>query len=149
MKISPTEVQKLREASGAGVMDAKRALEDAGGDFERALGIIKEKGLARVAKRADRETGAGLIYSYVHAERIGVILDLRAETDFVVNSDPFRDLARELAMQIAANGPENVAALLEQPYIRDEKRTVESLVQDVVAKVGENVRVNKFYRLEI
>lgn len=149
MKISPSDVQKLREVSGAGVMDSKKALEDAGGNFEKAIEIIREKGLARVAKRADRETGAGLIYSYVHAERIGVILDLRAETDFVVKSDPFRNLAQELAMQIAASGPEDVEALLAQPYIRDEKKTVQSLVQEVVAKVGENVRVNKFCRLEI
>lgn len=149
MKVSSADIQKLREVSGAGVMDSKKALEDAGGDFDKALAVIREKGLAKVAKREGRETGAGLIYSYVHAERIGVLVDLRAETDFVVRSDPFRSLAHELAMQIAAAGPENVDELLKQPYIRDEKRVVENLVQDVIAQVGENVRVNKFYRLEL
>ena len=130
-------------------MECKKALEDTGGNFEAALSLIKERGFAKVALRADRETGAGLVYSYVHAERIGVILDLRAETDFVVRSEPFRRLAHELAMQIAASNPGDVEELLKQSYIRDEQRTVESLVQEVIAKVGENVRVNKFCRIEV
>lgn len=149
MKVSSADVQKLREATGAGVMDSKRALEDAGGDFDKAIQVIREKGLAKAAKREGRDTGAGLIYSYVHAERIGVLVDLRAETDFVVKSDPFKSLAHELAMQIVAVAPEGVEDLLKQPYIRDEKRIVENLVQDVIAQVGENVRLNKFYRLEL
>ncbi len=149
MDISALDIQKLRDACGAGIMDCKRALEDSKGDFDRALEIIKARGFAKVEKRAGRETGAGLIYSFVHGERIGVLLDLRAETDFVVRSDPFRDLAKELAMQIAASAPANVDELLRQPYIRDEKRAVESLVQDAIAKVGENIKVNNFSRLEL
>ena len=149
MKISSADVQKLREASGAGVMDVKRALEDAGGDFDKALALIKERGLSKVEKRAGRETGAGLVQAYVHGGRIGAILDLRAETDFVVKSDPFQKLAHELAMQIAASAPEDVEKLLKQPYIKDESRTVESLIQEVVAKVGENIKVNKFFRIEL
>ncbi len=142
-------IQKLREITGAGVMECKKALADARGDFDRAKEMIHERGLAKVEKRAGRETGAGLIETYVHNERIGVMLDLRAETDFVVRSDPFRELARELAMQIAAMAPETAEELLEQPYIRDESKTVGDLVKDVIARVGENVRVNKFHRIEL
>ncbi len=141
-----TEVQKLREATGAGVMDCKRALQDAEGNFESAKKLIEERGLAKVEKRADRETGAGLIKAYVHNERIGVLLDVRAETDFVVRSEPFKELAQELVMQIAAMDPQSVDELLEQPYVRDESRKVNALVQSVIARVGENVRVNRFVR---
>ena len=130
-------------------MECKKALEDAKGDVEKAKAFIHERGLVRVEKRSGRETGAGLIESYVHNERIGVILDLRAETDFVVRSDPFRQLARELVLQISASAAETVEGLLKEPYIRDESKTVADLVNDVIAKVGENVRINKFCRLEV
>lgn len=142
-------IQKLREATGAGVMECKRALADANGDFDRAKELIRERGLTKVEKRAGRETGAGLVETYVHNERIGVMLHLQAETDFVVRSEPFRQLARELVMQIAAMGPETVEELLGQPYVRDESKTVNDLVKDVIARVGENVRVNKFCRFEV
>jgi elongation factor Ts len=105
--------------------------------------------LAKVEKRADRETGAGLVQSYVHNERIGVLVDLRAETDFVVRSEPFRILAKDVAMHIAAAAPENVEELLAQPYIKDESRTVKDVIGEVIAKVGENVSVKQFYRIEV
>lgn len=149
MKVGTSDIQKLREATGAGVMESKKALEDAEGDFDRALGLIKERGFSKMEKRAGREAAAGLIHSYVHADRIGVIVDLRAETDFVVRSEPFKELAHELAMQIAASNPKDVDELLEQPYIKDEKRKVMDLVKDVIAQVGENVKINQFSRLEI
>jgi len=143
------DIQKLREVTGAGVMECKRALTDAGGDFERAKALIHERGLAKVEKRSSRETGAGLVESYVHNERIGVLVDVRAETDFVVRSEPFRKLAHELALQISAMAPLTVEELLKQPYIKDESKTVDDLVKDVSARVGENVRVNVFHRVEI
>jgi elongation factor Ts len=142
-------IQKLREVTGAGVIECKRALMDAEGDFDRAVRLIHERGLVRVEKRRDRETGAGLIESYVHNERIGVLLDLRAETDFVVRSEPFRALAHELAMQIAAMEPKDIEELLKQPYIKDESKTVKDIVNEVIARVGENIRVNAFSRLEV
>ena len=142
-------VQKLREATGAGVMECKKALQESGGDYDRAVEIIHEQGLSKVAKRAGREAGAGLVHAYTHNERIGVILDIRAETDFVVRSEPFKELTHEIAMQIAAMAPKNVEELLRQPYIKDESKTVESLVKGVIAKVGENVKVNVFYRIEV
>lgn len=145
---SSEAVQKLREATGAGVMDCYRALQEAGDDFDAAVKVIREKGFSKVEKRADRETGAGVIHSYLHNGRIGVLLNLRAETDFVVRSEPFQELAHELAMQIAASAPKDVEALLAEPYIKDESRTVKDLVTEVIAKTGENVSIKEFSRLE-
>lgn len=142
-------LQKLREQTGAGIVDCKKAFDEAGGDIDKAAEILHKKGMAKVEKRADREAGAGLAYSYVHNDRIGVLLDLRAETDFVVRSEPFQQLASELAMQIAAMGGETVDEVLAQPYVKDEKRTVADLIKDVIARVGENVKLNKFFRLEV
>ncbi|MEK7212324.1 MAG: translation elongation factor Ts [Patescibacteria group bacterium] len=143
------DIQKLRDITGAGVMECKRALVEAGNDLEKAKQLIHERGLVKVEKRAGRETGAGLVQSYIHNERIGVLLDIRAETDFVVRSDPFRNLARELAMQIAAADPADVDAFLAQPYIRDESKTVDAIIKEVIARVGENIKVNKFHRIEL
>lgn len=148
-EITAEMVQKLREVTGAGVMDCRKALVEAEGDFDRAKALIGERGIAKVEKRAGRETGAGLAYSYIHADRIGVLLEVRAETDFVVRSEPFQALARDLAMQIAASAPANVDELLAQPYVKDESRIVKDIVNDVIAKVGENVVVAQFYRIEV
>ena len=147
-EISTEAVQKLREATGAGVMDCHRALIDAKGDFDAAIAIIREKGFSKMEKRAGRATGAGLVRSYVHNDRIGTLLELRAETDFVVRSEPFQDLARELTMQIAASAPKDVEELLGQQYIKDESKTVKDLLGEVVAKVGENISIGQFYRIE-
>lgn len=143
------DVQKLREVTGAGVMDCKRALDEAGGDFDRAVAIIHEKGISKVEKRADRATGAGLIQSYVHNERIGVLLELRAETDFVVKSDPFKKLAHDLVMHIAAMGPANVEELLAQPFVKEPSVTVKDIVNKVIAQVGENIKVANFSRMAV
>lgn len=148
-EITVEAVQKLRELTSAGVMDCRKALIEANGDFDLAVKIIHEKGLAKMEKRADRETGAGLVQSYVHNERIGVIVDVRAETDFVVRSEPFRVLAKDIAMHIAAAAPTNVEELMAQPYIKDESRTVKDIVSEVVAKVGENISVRQFSRIEV
>ncbi len=147
--VTAEEVQKLREMTGAGVMDCRKALIEAEGNFDRATAIIREKGFAKAEKRGDRATGAGLVETYVHNERIGVLLDVRAETDFVVRSEPFRALAHDLAMHIAAVGPETVEELLAQPYVKDESKNVKDVIGEVIAKVGENVSVNKFFRIEV
>lgn len=149
MKNKVNNVQKLREMSGAGVMECKRALEEAGGDFEKAMNLVREQGLTKVEKRSGREAGAGLVHSYVHNERIGVLVDLRAETDFVVRSEPFRKLVHDLAMHIAAAAPADVDELIGQPYIKDETKTVKDIVNEVIAQVGENIKINKFYRIEV
>ncbi|MEK7611796.1 MAG: translation elongation factor Ts [Patescibacteria group bacterium] len=143
------DVQRLRETTGAGIMECKRALVDAGGDFEKAKAILKEKGLKRASSKAERATGAGWLESYIHNGRVGVLLEIRAETDFVLKSEPFRNLAKEIVMQITAMAPESVEALLAQPYVKDDKLTIGDLVQDTIAKIGENIQVTRFSRYEV
>ena len=140
------DIKNLRERTGAGVMDAKRALEEANGDLDKAIGIIREKGLVKAEKKSDRATGAGLIFSYIHNDRIGVLLDIRCETDFVARTEDFRQLSRDIAMQIAAMEPESVEALYEEPFIKDQGLTVLNLIKGVIAKLGENIKVEKFCR---
>ena len=143
------DIQKLREATGAGVMECKRALEDAAGDFPKAKELIRERGLVKADKKSERAVNAGIVTSYIHNDRVGVLLELHCETDFVGKSEPFRELAKNLTMQIAAMDPADPEALLAQPFIRDEKTTVEELVKGVIAKVGENIVVERFVRFEI
>jgi len=144
-----TDIQRLREETGAGVMECKRALQDARGDYKKAVALIRERGLLKADKRRDRATGAGLLEAYIHNGRVGVLLDLRSETDFVAHSDPFRELAHELALQISAMAPENTTALLAAPYIKNASQTVEEVIKGVIAKVGENIRVERFTRYEL
>jgi len=143
------EVQKLREATGAGVMECKRALEDSKGDFEKAVALIMERGLVKAEGKQERVAGAGVVKSYIHNDRVGVLLQIHSETDFVAKSDPFKELAHNVAMQIAAMDPVDVQALLEQNYIKDEGKTVEQLIKETIAKVGENIKVERFARYEI
>ncbi|MEK7626783.1 MAG: translation elongation factor Ts [Patescibacteria group bacterium] len=142
-------VIKLRETTGAGVMECKRALEKAGGNLDKAVEFIHEAGLLKAESKKERKTGAGLIHTYIHNERVGVILEVRAETDFVVRSEPFKELAHNIVMQIAAMGPASVEELLKQPFIRDESKTIADMVKGVTAKVGENIKVEKFCRYEL
>ncbi len=143
------DIVTLREITGAGVMECKRALEEADGDIEKAKTIIYERGLVKAESKQERATGAGFLYSYIHNNRVGVLLELRAETDFVVKSDPFRALAHELAMQIAAMEPETVEMLLTQEYIKDPSTNIADLIKSVTAKVGERIKVERFTRYEI
>jgi len=138
------DIKNLREQTGAGIMDAKRALEEASGDITKAIQIIQAKGLVKAEKRNERATGAGLIVSYIHNDRIGVLLDIRCETDFVARTDDFRELARNVAMHIAAMNSTNIEALFTEPFIKDQSVSIENLVKGVIAKVGENIRIEKF-----
>lgn len=143
------DIQKLRERTGAGVMDCKKALEKAGGDFEKAKVLIQEQGLIKAEKKTGRETGAGLLEAYIHNNRVGVLLELCCETDFVARAEPVKELAHDLAMHIAAMDPEDTEALLSQLYIKDETQTVENIIKQVIAKVGENIRVARFMRYQV
>ncbi|MEK7193769.1 MAG: translation elongation factor Ts [Patescibacteria group bacterium] len=143
------QIQKLRELTGAGVMECNKALKEAAGDFEKAIAVIHEMGLVKAGKKGERLTGAGLLESYVHNERVGVLLELRCETDFAARNPLFKELAHNLTMQIAAMNPEGVEDLLEQVYIKDESITVETLIKQAIAKIGENIRVERFCRYEI
>lgn len=144
-----TAIQKLREETGAGVMDCKRALEEAGGDYNRAVKIIAEKGVAKAEKKSDRATGAGLLESYIHNGRVGVLLELRVETDFVAHSEPVKQLVKDLVMHIAAMAPESVDDLLKQPFVKDQDMTIEALLTNTIAKVGENMKIARFARYQV
>src|SRR5919199_2089030 len=159
MPSTTEQIKELRDKTGAGIMECKKAIEDAQGDLARAVQLIKERGLAIAAKKAEREAGQGLIDSYVHAGRIGAMIELNCETDFVARTDDFRRLAREIAMQVAATSPSRLSSqeastdgdvpLLDQPYIRDPAKTVQDLVNETIAKVRENIVIRRFARFEL
>jgi len=149
-KIDPKDVARLRTETGAGVMDSKRALEDAQGDYDKAKALIAERGLDKAAKKSGREAREGVVASYIHANgRIGSLVELASETDFVSRGDEFRELAQELAMQVAAMAPADVDELLGQAYIRDASKTIKDLVTAVAASTGENVHVRRFQRFAL
>ncbi len=147
--VKSEDVQKLREATGAGVMECKRALEDSSGDFEKAKEFLRKRGLEKADTKSERVAKSGIITSYIHNDRVGVLLELHCETDFVGKADPFRELAKNITMQIAAMDPVDVPALLAQPFIKDDKTSIEELIKGVIAKVGENIVVGRFVRFEI
>ena len=163
--VTANDVKRLREETGAGVMDSKRALEQAGGNFDEAKKILREHGAAAAAKRADRTTGQGLVEAYIHgAGRIGALIELQCETDFVARTDTFKQLARDVAMQVAAMNPsallpEDVPAdfvgtreenaLLTQNFIKDGSKKIQDLIQDASAVTGENIRIAHFSRFEL
>jgi elongation factor Ts len=158
MPTSTERIKELREKTGAGVMECKRALDE-GGSMDEAEQLLKKWGLATAEKKAGRETSQGLIDSYIHAGRIGAMVELNCETDFVARTDDFKMLAREVAMQVAATNPSRISAqeessdgdvpLLDQPYIRDPGRTVQDLVNEAIAKVRENIVIRRFARFEL
>ena len=195
MEITTEMIKELRAATNAGVLDCRKALEDAGGDFQKAVDWLREKGMATAAKRADREASQGVVELYSHGGgRVGVMVEVNCETDFVARSDKFRELAHELALQIAASAPRFLKAeeipadvleheaeiararakeegkpdnilekivhgrlekfkdevvLSRQAYIRDESMTVEKLILQTVAAIGENVIVRRYQRWEL
>jgi elongation factor Ts len=188
-------VKELRERTGSGIMDCKKALQESGGDMEKAIVYLRERGLAVAAKKAGRVTGEGLVESYIHAGgKIGVLIEVNCETDFVAKTDDYHTLCKELAMQVAAANPTYVGrsdvpqetidaeksvleiqarndgkpekviekivngriekfykdiCLLEQLYIRDSEKTVQDLVSEYIAKLGENIVVNRFCRFKL
>ena len=143
------EITKLRERTGAGVMDCKKALEEAGGDVEKAVAIIHERGFSKAEKKKDRATGAGLLHTYIHNGRVGVLLLIRCETDFVARGEDFKDLAHDIVMQIAAMDPQDIKALLAQNFVKEESITIEARIAKTIAKLGENIKIEKFCRYEI
>ena len=165
MDVSAEQIKNLREKSHAGVMNCRSALIKAEGDIDKALLILKEQNLVVVEKKASRVTKQGLIESYVHAGgRIGVVIEVNCETDFVARTDDFKQLAHNLAMQVAALAPVCItkeeipqrddidpatAALLTQPYIKDTTLTVQDIINEVISKTGENIKVRRFVRYEL
>lgn len=142
-------VKKLREETGAGIADIKQALEEAGGDVEKAREIIKQKGLEKGTKKSEREVKAGVVETYSHGGQVGVLVELLCETDFMARTDDFKNLAHELALQIASMDPSSVEELLSQEYIRDPSQTVGQLVKSVIGKLAENIQVGRFERIAL
>jgi elongation factor Ts len=194
MAVSIEDIKKLKELTGVGLTDAKKALVEADGNFDKALEAMRKKGLTKAEKKGDREAREGIIDSYVHSGRIGVVVEVNCETDFVARLDDFKKLAHEIAMQVAAMNPQYVSeadipaeemervraeamervknegkpaeiaekivdgqvkkyfaekVLMSQQFILDDKKSVEAYVKENIAKLGENVIVRQFKRIEL
>lgn len=165
MKIPTERVKELREQSGAGIMECHNVLLEVEGDMEKALQALKQQNLFKVAKKRERSTSQGLIENYIHTGgRIGAIIEVNCETDFTARTDEFKQLAHCLAMQVAAMSPQFIseeeipegdtvdaqtACLLLQPYIRDTSMTVQDIIDETIAKVGENIKVGRFIRFAL
>lgn len=150
MTISMDQIKQLREKTQAGIMEAKKALEESNGDMAKAEAWIVAHGLIKAEKKADRETKQGVVGVYVHHDgKRGAMVKLLCETDFVARTDEFKTLARELAMQVTSMNPESKEDFLDQEYIRDAKLKISELIKQVSAKTGENVQLGEFCRMEL
>jgi elongation factor Ts len=150
MAVDVKQIKQLRDETQASIADCRVVLEEAKGNYEKAVELLKKKGIERAEKKATRETGQGLIEAYIHQNgKVGVLVKVLCETDFVARTDDFKHLLHEIAMQIAAMNPKNVEALLKQEYIRDGSVTIENLIKQTIGKLGENIKVESFIRYEI
>lgn len=165
LNITVETIKDLREKCGAGIMDCRGALIAAEGDIDKALESLKKKGLRKAAKKAGRETTEGLVDAYIHpGGRIGALIELNCETDFVALTDEFKDLAHNISMQVAAMCPQCIsedelppdsedspetACLLLQPFIKDPSKTIQDIITETIAKLGENIRLRRFSRFEL
>lgn len=144
------QVKKLREELGLGIMEIKAALEQAEGDEKKAKEILKELGFKKAEKRAEKEVHQGRVATYTHATgKIGVMVELLCETDFVAKNEEFLAVAKDLCLQVAAMDPESVEKLMEQDFIKDGTKKVKDLVTALTAKFGENIKVGRIQRFEI
>ncbi|OGG06035.1 translation elongation factor Ts [Candidatus Gottesmanbacteria bacterium RIFCSPHIGHO2_02_FULL_40_24] len=150
MKITIDRIKKIRELTGYGIMDCRKALEEAAGDEKKAVELLNIWGIEKSAKKKDRETKAGLIQSYIHGEgKIGVLIELLCETDFVARTDDFKNLAHELCLQISSMNPKDIKELLKQEYIRDTGLTIGDMIKQTIGKLGENITVSRFVRMQL
>jgi len=144
------QIKKLREKTGAGVMDAKKALEEARGNMEKAIEFIRAKGFARAEEKSDRDVQSGKVYCYTHlGGTTAAMVEVACETDFVAKNPEFEALCKEIAMQVVSMNPKDVDELLAQPYIRDAAKTIEQLVKELVGKTGENIRIIRLARFKL
>jgi elongation factor Ts len=165
LKISLEMIKELREQSGAGIMQCRNALERTKGNHEKALAFLKEQGMLKAIAKAERTASEGLIEAYIHTGgRVGAMVELNCETDFVARTDEFKQLAHNLAMQVAAMNPKFIgeedipqgadveaeaACLLMQSYIKDEEKSIQDIITETIARVGENIKVSRFARFEL
>ena len=147
--ISASLVKELREKTGAGMMDCKKVLTETDGDMDKAAELLRERGITKAAKKSDRIAAEGLVYCYVSDDKkVGVVLEVNAETDFVAKNDEFRKFVADTAKQIATTNPANVEALLEEASLEDSSKTVKDILTDKIATIGENMSVRRFERFE-
>lgn len=173
---STTQIKELREKTGAGIMESKRALEETGGNLDKAAELLRQQGVAKASKKADRSASQGLVEPYIHGGgRIGALVEVNCETDFVARTPDFQTLAHDIAMQVAATSPRYLSsddipnadfaslesefgsredavatvALLDQVFIKDGKRTIRELIKEHIGKLGENIIVSRFSRFEL
>jgi elongation factor Ts len=145
--VTPAMVKEIREVTGAGMLDCKKALEESDGDMEKAKVILREKGLAAAAKKAGRAATEGMVESYIHGNgEVGVLVEINSETDFVAKNELFREFSREVAIQIAQNNPADLTALLGQSFYSQSDLTIEQLLNEKIAKIGENLSIRRFVR---
>lgn len=165
MDISADRIKELRQKTGAGVMDCKKALTDANGDFDKACEIITQRGLVIAKKKSERTAEQGVIECYIHTgNHLGVMLELNCETDFVARTPDFKELAHNIALQISAMAPQFISkeeikpdeqadpqavCLLQQPYIKDPSKSIQDIITETIAKTGENIKVRRFVRFEL
>jgi elongation factor Ts len=165
IEVTTDKIKELRQESGAGVMECRNALVSSGGDKAKALQILQEQGLIKVQKTAGRTAKQGLVECYIHGGgRIGALVEVNCETDFVARTDEFKDMVHNIAMQVAAMSPEytskeecptgveidfQAACLLLQPYIKDPTKTIQDVINETIARVGENIKVSRFARFEL
>ncbi len=143
-------LKKLREETQVSLADCRKALEETNNDYNKAIEWLRKHGIEKAAKKSERETSQGLIESYIHQNgRVGVLLEMSCETDFVARTAEFKHLAHEVAMQVAAMNPKDVDTLLKQEYIRDGSKTIEQLVKETIAKLGENIVIKRFQRFAL
>lgn len=143
-------VRQLREESGISISECKKVLEEARGNLEKARQLLQQRGKQLAAKKGAREVGEGVVEVYMHPTgKTAAMIDVRCETDFVARSEGFKKLAHELALQAASMAPESVEELLSQPYIRDPAKTIQDLLVESIAKIGENIVIKRFSRFEI
>ncbi|KKR31761.1 MAG: Elongation factor Ts [Candidatus Gottesmanbacteria bacterium GW2011_GWC2_39_8] len=148
--ISVDQIKKLREKTSAGVMDCRKALEESNGDEKKAEELLNKWGVEKAAKKVDRVTGAGAIESYVHAGgKVGVLVELLCETDFVAKTEDFKKLSHEICLQVASMNPKDAKELLKQEYIRDPSVTIENLIKATIGKLGENITVGRISRIAL
>lgn len=144
------QLKKLRSETEVSLMECKKALEEADGDLEKAKEILRKKGLEFAKAKKERRVGEGIIEAYIHAnKKMGALLELRCETDFVARSQDFQRLAHELCLHIAGMSPADIDSLLEQSFVKDPAKTVRDLIDEYIAKLGENITVERFIRYEI
>lgn len=148
--VSIEQLKKLRNKTLVSIADCRKALEESSGDYSKAITWLKKHGIKKAEKKEGRKTSQGLVESYIHQNgRVGSIVIVLCETDFVARTSEFKTLAHEIAMQVAAMGPKDVDSLLRQEYIRDSSKTIGELIKETIAKLGENIVVNRFSRFEI